>query len=76
VENLTEKEKKGKEHVEELHKVGADTVVRQGKIIEETAVSASNVGEVRKGIVTGSSVGQARKEIEQGKGSSEQSEKK
>lgn len=70
---MTEKEKKEKGCIEELHKVGADTIVGQEKIIQETVVSASNVGEVRKGLVTGSSVGQARKEIEQSKGSSQQS---
>lgn len=70
---MTEKEKKEKGHVEELTKVGADTIVRQEKLIQETVVSAHTVGEVQKGLVTGSSVGQARKEIEQGKGSSQQS---
>ena len=74
---MTEKEKKEKGHVEELHKVDAENVCQERHATHfEAVVHASNVGEVRKGLVTGSSVGQARKEIEQGKGSSQQEEKK
>lgn len=72
VERVTEKEKKEKVNIEEPRKVGADTIVRAG-IIEETVVSASNVSDVQKGLVTGSGVAQAIKKIEQGKGSSQQS---
>ncbi len=73
---MTEKEKKEKGHIEELHKIDSETVKRERSTHFEHVVSASNVGEVRKGLVTGSSVGQARKEIEQGKGSSKQQEEK
>jgi len=70
---LTEKEKKEKGHIEELHKVDSETVKKERHACFDHVVSAHIVGEVRKGLVTGSSVGQARKEIEQGKGSNQQS---
>lgn len=75
---MAEKEKKEKEckegrHLEELAKVRTEKVELITKEIQETVVSASSVGDVEKGLVTGSGVGQAVKKIEQGKGSSQQS---
>lgn len=70
---MTEKEKKETRNIEELHKVDSENVTRERHACFEHVVSASKVGEVRKGLVTGSSVGQVRKELEQGKGSSQQS---
>lgn len=70
---MTEKEKKETKHLEELHKVETEKIISTTKDIQETKVSASNVGEFQKGLVTGSGVGQTIKKIEQGKGSNQQS---